>query len=165
MARRPASISRAVMRARLVALSPNSPKDTELPRSAKPAFLPLNCLRYLVRLGCNTINYSRGGLFGDRDRRRRCRRYCCSGRSGLRGIGLDDRLDLRFLEDLALEDPHLDADHAVGGARLGEAIVDVGTESVQRNAPFPIPLGACHPRAVQAPGDAHLHAKSAASHG
>src|ERR1700722_17603460 len=155
MARRPASISRAVMRARLVALRPNSPKDTELPRSAKPAFLPLNCLRYLVRLGCNTINDSRGGLFGRRDRWR-CRRRYCSGGRRLGGIGLDDRLDLRLLEDLALEDPHLDADHPVGGARLGEAIVDVGAEGMQRYAPFAIPLGACDLRAVQAPGDAHF---------
>src|SRR6516165_10298369 len=53
IARRAASISRAVMRARLVALRPNSPKDTLLPRVAKPALRPLNCLRYLVRLGCS----------------------------------------------------------------------------------------------------------------
>jgi hypothetical protein len=39
------------MRARLVAFKPNSPKDTLLPRWAKPVFFPLNCLRYFVRLG------------------------------------------------------------------------------------------------------------------
>src|SRR6516165_8891133 len=59
IARRAASISRAVMRARLVALRPNSPKDTLLPRVAKPALRPLNCLRYLVRLGCSMRLLSR----------------------------------------------------------------------------------------------------------
>src|SRR3974377_1520955 len=53
MARRAASISRAVMRARLVALRPNSPKETLAPRVAKPALRPLNCLRNLVRFGCS----------------------------------------------------------------------------------------------------------------
>src|SRR5215472_17614302 len=53
MARRAASISRAVIRARLVAFRPNSPKDTLAPRCAKPPLRPLNCLRYLVRLGCS----------------------------------------------------------------------------------------------------------------
>src|SRR6516162_8778682 len=47
------------MRARLVALRPNSPKDTLLPRVAKPALRPLNCLRYLVRLGCSMRLLSR----------------------------------------------------------------------------------------------------------
>src|SRR5262249_8837535 len=57
MARRAASISRAVMRARLVAFKPNSPKETLLPRCARPAIRPLNILRYLVRLGCIITAY------------------------------------------------------------------------------------------------------------
>src|SRR5260370_41569667 len=52
MARRAASISRAVMRQRSVAFRPNSPNATELPRCALPEILPLNCLRNLVRFGC-----------------------------------------------------------------------------------------------------------------
>src|SRR3979490_1783486 len=40
MARRAASISRAVMRARLVAFRPDSPKDTLLPRCARPGSRP-----------------------------------------------------------------------------------------------------------------------------
>src|SRR5690242_1083013 len=55
MARRAASISRAVMRARLVAFRPNSPKETLAPRVARPALRPLNILRYLVRLGCSML--------------------------------------------------------------------------------------------------------------
>src|SRR5690606_7444494 len=43
MARRAASISRAVMRARSVAFNPSSPKATVLPRCARPVLRPLNC--------------------------------------------------------------------------------------------------------------------------
>src|SRR5690606_16547424 len=55
MARRAASISRAVMRARSVAFRPNSPNATVEPRCARPVLRPLNCLRYLVRFGCNIV--------------------------------------------------------------------------------------------------------------
>src|ERR1700722_8805107 len=55
MARRAGSISRAVIRARLVDFRPKSPNATELPRWARPVLRPLNCLRYLVRLGCSML--------------------------------------------------------------------------------------------------------------
>ncbi len=45
-------------------------------------------------------------------------------------------------ENLALEDPHLDAAHAVGGVRFGFGIIDVAAQRVQRNAAFTIPFGA-----------------------
>src|SRR5882724_6211312 len=106
------------MRARLVAFRPNSPKDTELPRWARPAIRPLNILRYLVRLGCIMIDYSQSALrrrFGRSSGRRRrslCRR--CGG--GLSSLAFGSRLlDLRLVEHFALEDPDLHADHAVGG--------------------------------------------------
>src|SRR3954470_4749576 len=102
MARRAASISRAVMRARLVALRPYSPNETELPRWGRPVFVPLNILRYFVRLGCCMLSTSRG--------RRRARGGSVRG-GGLRGLGgrrLGVHLgDLALLEDLALEDPDL----------------------------------------------------------
>src|SRR6266705_1051175 len=118
MARRAASISRAVMRARLVAFRPNSPKDTLLPRWARPAIRPLNILRYLVRLGCIMAAYSQSGLrrrFGRRNsshsRGRRCRWACARG-----SLAFGRRLlELRLVEHFALEDPDLHADHAVGG--------------------------------------------------
>src|SRR5579862_6071174 len=105
------------MRARLVAFSPNSPKDTELPRWARPAIRPLNILRYLVRLGCIMIAYSQSGL------RRGFSRGSCSCR-GLRRCacalsgGLTFSrclLELRLVEHFALEDPDLHADDAVRG--------------------------------------------------
>src|SRR5665213_4437644 len=110
MARRAASISRAVMRARSVALRPKSPKATVLPRIARPPLWPLNCLRYLVRLGCSMLAYSGSGF---RCRRhRRGHRGSGSGRSSCRGIGglalrlvLGLAIKLRLVEYLALEDP------------------------------------------------------------
>ena len=36
-------------------------------------------------------------------------------------------------QDFALVDPHLDADAAVGGLRLGKAVVDVGAQRLQRD--------------------------------
>src|SRR3982075_4329851 len=100
------------MRARLVAFSPNSPKETELPRCARPGIRPLNILRYLVRLGCIMAAYSHSGL---------CRRFSRSGRSGrslcrraLSGLAFCRcLLDLHLVEHLALEDPDLHADDAV----------------------------------------------------
>ena len=54
-ARRAASIWRAVMRPRMVAFNPNSPKDTLLPRVATPRLRPFCCLRYLVLAGCSIL--------------------------------------------------------------------------------------------------------------
>src|SRR5438552_2129225 len=42
--------------------------------------------------------------------------------------------------DLALVDPYLDADHAVGRLGLTEAVIDVGAQGMQRDATFAIPL-------------------------
>src|SRR5580698_2903860 len=129
MARRAASISRAVMRARSVAFRPYSPNATELPRCALPEIFPLNCLRNLVRFGCIMCRYlhstlrGRGGLDG----------LAC----GLGGFSFR-RLDFRLIEYFALEDPDLDADHPVGGLRFGQAVVDVGAEGVQRHPSFAV---------------------------
>src|SRR3954467_5158142 len=95
MARRAASISRAVMRARLVALRPYSPNDTELPRWAKPVFVPLNILRYLVRLGCCMVYLPSG-----RRRRARSRGGCSGGR--IRGGALCSLGGLRGFDVLGL---------------------------------------------------------------
>src|SRR5579862_4091166 len=135
MARRAASISRAVMRARSVALSPYSPNATVFPRCALPAIRPLNCLRNLVRFGCIMCGYLDSTL----RRRRGLDRLRSAVRLRARCFCLG-RLRLGLIEHLALEDPNLDADHPVGGLRLGEAIVDVGAERVQRHPPFAVGL-------------------------
>src|SRR5690349_16169145 len=56
MARRAASIWRAVRRPRAMALSPYSPKATLLPRVAMPLLRPFCCLRYFVLAGCSILD-------------------------------------------------------------------------------------------------------------
>src|SRR5579884_4111280 len=63
--------------------------------------------------------------------------------------------------DLALVDPDLDADPARRRPRLGEAVVDVGPDRVQRHAPFRVLLGAAHLGAAEPARAAHLHARGA----
>jgi hypothetical protein len=62
----------------------------------------------------------------------RCSGGC--GSCGAFGCGLGLLLELRLVEYFALEDPDLDADDAVGRFRLGQAVIDVGAEGVQRHA-------------------------------
>src|SRR4051794_23285819 len=62
------------------------------------------------------------------------------------------------LEDLALEYPHLHAVGAIGGHRGGGAVIDVGPQSVERNAAFAIPLGAGDLRAAEPAGASDLDA-------
>src|SRR3984885_13772226 len=68
-------------------------------------------------------------------------------------VGLGQALVLGHgivLEDLALEDPNLDAASAIGGVRGGDAIIDVGAQSVQRHATLAIPFETRDLRAAQA---------------
>src|SRR5581483_7778446 len=60
--------------------------------------------------------------------------------------------------DLALVDPHLDADPARRGTSLGEAVVDVGANRVQRDAALRVLLGAAHLCAAEPAGALNLHA-------
>src|ERR1700727_1227891 len=58
-------------------------------------------------------------------------------------IGFGKALILRHrivLENFALEDPNLDAASAIGGVRGGDAIIDVGAQSVQRHATLAVPF-------------------------
>ena len=64
-------------------------------------------------------------------------------------------------EALALVEPHLHADLPVGRARLGEAVVDVRAQRLQRQLPVQIPLGARDLGAVQPARHAHLDAARA----
>src|SRR5207253_5910874 len=66
---------------------------------------------------------------------------------------------------VALVDPDLDADDAVGGLGFGEAVVDVGAQRVKRHAAFAVPLGARDLDAVQAARRHDLDALRAQAHG
>src|SRR5690606_5086299 len=69
------------------------------------------------------------------------------------------------VEDLALVDPHLYADDAIGRVGLGEAVIDVGAQGVQRHTAFAVPLGTGDLGAVQAARDVHLDTQGAQAHG
>src|SRR4029079_5968738 len=101
MARRAASIWRAVRRPRPTAFSPYSPKLTLLPTVATPLLRPFCSLRYFLLAGCSILRSWRR-----RTPRRTLRRI-------RRGGGRLHRLGV-VRQPFALEYPHLDADHAIG---------------------------------------------------
>src|SRR5688500_8989651 len=146
MARRAASIWRAVRRPRSIAFRPYSPKDTLAPRVATPLLRPFCSLRYFLLAGCSMFHpwFPGGFSFGFRRR---------SGRL------------LALAQRLALEDEDLDADGAVGRLGLREAVLDLGAQRMQRHPPFAVPLGAGDLGAVQAPGAGDLDALRAQAHG
>src|SRR5205807_8437732 len=80
-----------------------------------------------------------------------------AGLRRLRSLDLREVLLEAGGHDLALVDPHLHANAAERGARLIEAVVDVGAQRVERHAAVGVALGASHLRAAEAPGDLHFH--------
>src|ERR1700747_3163659 len=133
IARRAASIWRAVTRSGSIALRPYWPKLSSVAEVATPWMRPLCALRNLLRIGCSMAV----ALF------LALRRVA----AGPPGLALGEALVLRHrivLEDLALEDPHLHAAGAVGGEGGGGAVVDVSTQRVQRHPAFAVPLHAAY---------------------
>src|SRR5688572_827286 len=59
---------------------------------------------------------------------------------------------------LSLVEPRLDANLPVGRARLGESVIDVRAQRLQRKLSVQIPFGARDFGAVQAAGHAHFDA-------
>src|SRR5882762_7136978 len=131
MARRAASIWRAVRRPRPTAFRPYSPKLTLAPRVATPVLRPFCSLRYFLLAGCSIPGSSSCLLL--RLRRRRHHRL------------------LAAAQHFALEYPHLDADHSVSGLGLRETVVDVGTQRMERHAAFAVPLSAGDFDPIQTP--------------
>src|SRR5450755_1880537 len=148
IARRAASIWRAVRRPRPTAFRPYSPKLTLAPTVATPLLRPFCSLRYFLLAGCSMFHsWALAGALG---------RFGFRRRRGLR---------LRVVrQDFAFEHPDLDADDAVGRLRLGEAVVDVGAQRMEWHATFAIPLGAGDFDAVQAPRAHDLDALRAEAH-
>src|SRR5581483_9081722 len=66
--------------------------------------------------------------------------------------------------DLALVDPDLDADPAERRLRLGQPVVDVGADRVQRHAPLRVGLGPAHLAAAEPAAADHLDAVGAGAH-
>src|SRR5262249_33226916 len=142
-ARRAAALWRAVTRSGSNALSPNWPNARSTPEVAIPLMRPLCALRNLVRIGCSMafrLSYSDPGR---------------SGRVATRTSRLAFRhlLVLRHgvvLHDLALEDPDLHAAGAIGRESGRHAVIDVGTQGVERHTAFAIPFHARDLRAAEA---------------
>src|SRR6516162_9796446 len=116
---RAASIWRAVTKPQVSACRPYSPNAISAAPLVRPVMRPFCCLRHFTFLGASIVFL----FFYFRALR-------------------EPRVPLR--QDLALEDPALDADGAVGGVRLGGAVLDVGAQRVQRHAPLVVPLVARH---------------------
>src|SRR5215472_13147255 len=151
IARRAASIWRAVRRPRPVALSPYSPKLTLAPAVATPLFRPFCSLRYFLLAGCSILRSCTlaGGALALRRFRRRCRR----------------RLRLRVVRHhFALEDPDLDADDAIGRLGFGEAVIDVGAQRMQGYPTLAVPFGARDLDAIQSSRAHDLDALRAEPH-
>src|SRR5690606_20865141 len=66
---------------------------------------------------------------------------------------------------VALVDPHLDTDDAVGGVRFGGAVFNVGTQRVKRYTTFAIPFGTCDFDTIQTASAHDLDALSTQTHG
>jgi hypothetical protein len=62
-------------------------------------------------------------------------------------------------------DPDFDADDPEGRMRLGETVINIGPQCLERNATFDLLLRASDLSAAQAPADDHLDALRAAAHG
>src|SRR5512141_1612688 len=69
------------------------------------------------------------------------------------------------LQDLALENPDLDADDSVGSASLGEPEIHIGAQRVQRHSTLAIGLDPTHLCAAEPPGTADARALGPELHG
>src|SRR5919197_6414986 len=78
-------------------------------------------------------------------------------------VALGDTL-IVLRHDLALVDPDLHADAAEGRLRLGEAVVDIGADRVQRDAALRVHLRTAHLAAAEPAAADHLHPVGAGAH-
>src|SRR5688572_20018394 len=76
-----------------------------------------------------------------------------------KGRGLRDVRRCLVGHDVAAIDPDLDANAAVGGLGLTEAVVDLGAKGVQGNPALAVPLGAAHLGAAQPAAALHADAQ------
>src|SRR3954468_4121837 len=120
IARRAASICRAVTRSGSSAFRPKPPKDSVKPPLAMPLIRPLWAFRKVVRLGCS-ISHHPSAL-----------RRLLGGTPVLRHRVVG--------QDLTLEDPDLHAASAVGGLGGRHAVIDIRAQRMQRHAPFAVPF-------------------------
>src|SRR6267154_5813814 len=180
-ARRAASIWRAVTRSGSSALRPNWPNDKSTPDVAIPLIRPLCALRNFVRFGCSMATrllyrnstfptLSLPGLsLTSLSLPSPTKPFQRSGRIATRPAGIAFRhlLVLRHrvvLHDLTLEDPDFDAASPIGRKRGRNAVVDIGTQRMERHASLAIPFHARDFRATQAARTVDTNATCAKPH-
>src|SRR5215813_8663756 len=170
MATRLASICRSVIQPGSMTFRPKSPNDSSPPRQALPRMRPRCCLRYFTFFGINISQFSVSRL-SVTSSALRCSLFTyhtvagrkANGEWGPRSAAALEgpcrcrlRLALALPQDLALVHPALHADHAVRGPRFGKAVIDIGAQSVQRQASLQVPFGARDFVAVQTTAYPHL---------
>src|SRR6185312_11586455 len=107
------------MRSAAIALRPNWPNDNVAPEVAVPWMRPLCAFRNFVFFGCIMAYALKPSMFALRG---------IAARTAAIALGHLLVLGHRIvLEDLALEDPDLDAAGAEGRERGGDAVIDIGT--------------------------------------
>src|SRR5262245_37260060 len=79
-------------------------------------------------------------------------------------LGICGIAALLGVQVVSVVDPNLDADVALGGLRLGKAVIDLGSQCGQRNAAKHGLFIAGHFRAAQPAGQLHAHALRARLH-
>src|SRR4030095_4332898 len=131
---RPASIWRSVIQPASSTFKPKSPNSSVEPRQALPRMRPRCCLRYFTFFGINIRSNPYQLLHACRSR---------ALRSPIR-------------QNLALINPALHANYAIGRVGLSEPVVDTRSQGVQRQPPLQIPFGSRDLRPVQTATDAHL---------
>src|SRR5205823_11594081 len=117
------------------------------------------------RLGSAATSWS-GSWFGARTGAAGARLAVVAARATWLLVIRRDVDDRGFAGDrtVALVDPDLDADDAVGGRGFAGAVVDVSAQGVQRHTAFAIPFGTCDLDAVQAAGRHELDTNGAQAH-
>src|SRR5947209_6950041 len=158
---RPASIASALSQPPSSDCRPNSPIATKLPRWALPLTLPRWVLRNLTRLGIIAMTRPPKGRFREASRTESLpqpRAAPVPAARAPRARRPEVLLRLLFDEVVAVVHPHLDADVALGRGRLGEAVLHLGPQGRERDAPLHAALHAGHFRAAQPAGQLHPHA-------
>src|SRR5580704_14705947 len=129
-------------------LRPKSPNERSEPRQALPFMRPRCCLRNFTFFGINIFNplsFALQALVP-----RPWSLLLSRKRPGGRGSRRALVPALLLLVDIAAIDPGLHADDPVSRVRLGEAIVDVGAQRMQRQTTLQVPLRTSNFVAVQA---------------
>src|SRR5690606_37425480 len=116
------------------AFRPKCPKSTVLPDVALPRIRPFCFLRYLTFFGINMALSPRGH------------------RPRLYFLGLSP-----LFENLTFVNPHFDADDPVSRISLGESVVDIGPQCVERQSAVQVPFSSSDFSAVETSGTAHLN--------